>query len=144
MPVSTTSDIALGPDGDLPEFTSLVTGLDALAQRVSNRLQLHRGEWFADPTAGLPWPQWVRIKPLPPSLVAQRVRAILATTPGVSSVLDVRVTPDDRTMTIDIELLHEREVVELGYTAVAPGRHGNTSFHVRYRRLGSSITATLR
>ena len=144
MPVSTTSDIALGPDGDLPDFTALVTGLDALAQRVINRLQLHQGEWFADPAAGLPWRQWVALKPLPTSLVASRVRSVLETVPGISSVLNVNVTPSGRAMEIDIELLHEREVVELGYTVDTPGRHGNTSFYVQYRRLGSPITATLR
>jgi hypothetical protein len=144
VPVSTTSDALLGPDGDLPQFTSLVTGLDALAQRVSMRLQLHLGEWFANPSTGLPWSQWSHIKPLPSTLVALRVRAVLETVPGITAVRDIRVAQIDRSMTIDVDLLHGRDVVELGYSVDSPGRHGNTSFYIRYRRLGSSLTATLR
>ena len=43
-------------DGDLPlGFTPLVHGAAATAQRVWLRLAIHRGEWFMNPNAGLPW-----------------------------------------------------------------------------------------
>lgn len=141
MPVSTVSDFKLGPDGDLPEFSSLVTGVDALAQRVKIRLQTHLGEWFVRPDVGLPWRQWVALKPLPPLLVQVRVHALLADTPGVDTVRDVVAVLDEdtRTMSITATVIHDLEVVELAYSATTPGRGGNVSFYVKYRRLGSSI-----
>ncbi len=137
MPLSTFSDARLGADGDLPEFTSLISGVDALAQRLLMRLQTHLGEWFADPTVGLPWRQWAGLRPLPPGLVRARVRAVVESLPGVTAVRDVVVTADDdtRSMDIDIDVVYEREVVNLGYRVGTVGRRGNVSVFIRSRAL---------
>ncbi len=141
MPANTFSDAKLGPDGDLPDFTELITGIDALVQRVVFRLQVHFGEWFADPTAGLPWEQWQRIKNLPPGLVSSKIRIALETVPGIDSVRRVLVVPapEIRSMLIALDLIVGRDTVELGFDVEPPGRSGNVSFYVRYRRLGSNI-----
>jgi len=138
--VSTFSDARL-VDGDLPEFTSFISGPDAVAQRVWMRLNTHLSEWFADPTRGMPWVNWQRLKPLPPALVRSRVRETVATVPGITTIRDVTVESDvtTRSMTITIEATIGREVVELGFVQEAPGRRGNVSFYVRYRRLGAPI-----
>ncbi len=35
--------------------TSFVTGQNAIAQRVKAALLLFKGEWYRDPTVGMPW-----------------------------------------------------------------------------------------
>lgn len=41
----------------------VVSGLDALIQRVENKLLLYRGEYHLDTSAGMPWMQDILTKP---------------------------------------------------------------------------------
>ena len=135
MSVSTFSDIALNGSGDLPDFTHMLTGIDAVVQRVRMRLSLHKGEWFADPTRGIPWKQWHALKPVPTRLVETKIRAELASMPSITAVQNVTATldKDNRDLAIAISLLVGRGVLELGFSATTPGRDGNVSPYITYR-----------
>ena len=141
MSVSTFSDAGFTESGDLPDFTSFITGIDAVVQRVQFRLQLHRGEWFADPTRGIPWKQFQSLKPVPTRLVETKIRAALISMPSIDAVQQLTVTldSDNRELLIDLALLVGRDVVEIGFSTTPPSRHGNVSLYVLYRRLAASI-----
>ena len=47
-----------------------VTGLEALRQKINQRLSLFKGSWFLDTTAGVPYFQEIIKKPVDPGLVA--------------------------------------------------------------------------
>lgn len=136
MPSSTRAD-ARFVDGDLPDYTSFVTGIEAVVQRIRFRVLLHKGEWFADPTAGLPWKQWVQTKPAPVSIIHAYVKRAIATTPGVARILHSKATfdPELRRVSIEIEAEINNELVELEYVINAI-EYGNVSPYVTYRVLG--------
>lgn len=76
------SDIKLDDTGDI-DFTngelSLTDGVDAVRQRLSQRLSFFLGEWFLDRTRGIPYVQQVFIKnPNPAVIDAIFKREILA------------------------------------------------------------------
>ena len=136
MPAPTFADVQLTAAGDLPDFTSLIVGTDALLQRVSFRLQMHLGEFIYAPTRGVPYKQWQSLKPLPPLLVQKKIRAIVSTTPGIDTVRSVNVAApaeESRTATISMELQIGREVLDVQFGTEALERHGNLSIYVRSR-----------
>lgn len=135
MSVSTVSD-ALLVGADLPDFTELVSGPQAVLQRIWLRLSIHRGEWFADPSVGMPWNFWMT-RPMSQglaALIAQAVRAEVADTPGVERVLSVlpEFDIDKRSITITFEAELERETLEVAFR-VDPRLYGNTSPHITRR-----------
>lgn len=91
------SDLRLTGAQDLDlagDRASLVTGADAVAQKIGVRLRLFRGEWFLDERVGVPYYEQVLVKN--PNLVAIRslFRRAIATTPGVEEVTSLDLTVD--------------------------------------------------
>lgn len=92
--------LALDDTGDLA-FTSvaglkrlsLVTGADALRQRVCSRLRLWAGTWFGDTTIGVPYRGWLGEKGREAFAEATLRRAI-ATCPGVAALEQFEVVFD--------------------------------------------------
>ena len=123
-------------DGDLPGFTSFVTGAEATAQRVWVRLSIHKGEWFQNPNAGLPWSDWMS-RSMTPGLQAaieNAVREQVRTIPGVRAVLSVKSTWDaaDADLAIRIEAALEDQVLEIEF-AVSNARYGNRNIRIVQR-----------
>lgn len=73
--LSVDGDLALGPTGDL----EVVTGEEAITQRLRFTLQHFRGEWFLDESFGVPWFQSV-LRKNPEGVVVEAVlkQAILS------------------------------------------------------------------
>jgi hypothetical protein len=77
----TAGDLAL-VNGDLV----LVDGLAAIAQDVSTRLQMFKGEWFLNTDDGIPYYEKILVKnPSIPDVIAILSKVILST-PGVNSL----------------------------------------------------------
>lgn len=123
-------------NGDLPSgFADFVTGAEAIAQRIWIRLGIHKGEWFADTSRGVPWIAWMSTSMTPglQSIIEQTLREEVSTVPGVQTAR-VRASRDDgsETMAISIEAYLENEVLELEY-AVSQTRYGNVNPRISQR-----------
>ena len=120
--------------GDLPEFASFVTGVEAVVQRIRFKILTHRGEWFADPRKGLPWKTWVAKKPMPVGIVHTEVVRAIRSVRGVSRVLRSEATADAvaRSITVTVEVEIDRQIVELEY-ALSAIEYGNVSPYITYR-----------
>lgn len=103
------SDFALTAGGDL-EITRgrlrVVTGTEALAQRLRVRLRLFRGDWFLDQLAGVPYHDYVLRKRTSPGVRREVFRRAIATTRGVREIvsLDVRLDQRTRMLTVTCEV----------------------------------------
>ena len=99
-------DVGLDSNGDLPVVTQHITGIDLIAQSMSIALKLHRGEWLLDERVGLPFLEWIQIKPPPFDTITAEVRRTMEGIDGVTAVENlVRVFDRDTqelTFTADI------------------------------------------
>lgn len=107
-------DLHFGPDGDIV----WADNQDAIAQRIKIRLQMFRGEWFADERQGMPWFEDILIKPAQlPTLRAILTEAI-STVPGVISVKDVALELNRETRTLsgrcDV-VVPDGEILDVGF-----------------------------
>ena len=94
-----TNDLQI-TNGDL----SLVTGSDAIAQDLQQRLQSWLGEWFLDTTWGIPFKQQILVKN--PNLDLIQADILLATTdtPGVVQVTDFDFVYDNNARSLSVKL----------------------------------------
>jgi len=76
-------DIYLGNDSS-PVLTTTLS--EQVAQQLYIRFKFFRGEWFLDETVGFPWFQLVLGQKTPIDIVAQLIRQLILTTPGVKSL----------------------------------------------------------
>lgn len=116
-------------DGDLPEVSRFVTGIPLVLQRVQIRLRTFLGEWVLDIAQGLPYLAWRAQKPPDLPAIAARVRAELATTPGVVRVDRCTASLEVTTRLVRVEA---QAVITDGTTAAASAEliiemGGNTS-----------------
>ena len=84
-------------DGDL----ALTSEAEGVKQGVQFSLQLFQGEWFLDESQGIPYFQRILVKN--PNLVEVRewFRSAIASSPDISSVEYVQLTPrDDRSLLV--------------------------------------------
>lgn len=83
MPIQV--DIALDPlTGDLAHPTRLITGMELIQQRIRLRLRRGTGEWFLDPSVGLPLLDWRQQKPPRVADIVARIQAEIREVPGVT------------------------------------------------------------
>lgn len=88
--------LALDDDGDLDLSSgtvTLVSGVDAVAQRIRGRLRLWRGEWFADLTVGVPCLTFLGQKNAA-GRAESVLRQAIANCPGVASLLSFSLAFD--------------------------------------------------
>lgn len=122
----THADIGLDSSGDLPVHFGLITGIDLIAQRISVALRLHRGEWLQDVRVGLPWLEWVQIKPPPLSAISAALRSTVLGVPGVLEVTRYTATHDVETESVAIEMDVRTDEGEMTVRVSDPsGRSGN-------------------
>lgn len=91
------SDFALTGDGDL-EITRghlrVVTGTEAIAQRLRTRLKLFRGEWFLDTLQGVPYHDFVLRKRTSPAVRREVFRRAIVSMRGVRQLVSLTVELD--------------------------------------------------
>jgi hypothetical protein len=76
-------DIYLGPDGQVRLTQSLS---EEVAQLLYTRFRFFQGEWFLDPSVGVPWFQSILGVKTDPVVVSRILRSVVADCPGVKSV----------------------------------------------------------
>ena len=100
------SDIALNDAGDIDLSRLdmfLVTGVDAIVQRLRIALQTFRGEWYLNTTVGLPYFKDIFVKRPNTGAISAAFKTVILGTPGVVS-LDVFTLSFDaalRKLTLD-------------------------------------------
>jgi len=93
----TVRDLAI-EGGDI----ALIAGNEAVPQRSTIALRLHRGEWFMDLSAGVPWSEWFRMKPFKPQAAEIFLKRYLRGLLGVASIEEIDLTlGDDRSMEVE-------------------------------------------
>lgn len=99
------SGILLDSDGDI-DITegklSLTTGLEATAQRISQRLKLYFGEWFLDKTRGVPWIQQVFVKNPNPTIVDAIIKREIIAEPQVIELQQFELDLDTSTRLLTV------------------------------------------
>lgn len=112
------SDLKLAENGELAieNFDLvIVTGPDALAQRLAIKLRHFLGEWFLDTSFGVPYFESVlRKNPDPAQMNAAFTNAILST-PGVIRMTkyDIFYDPLDRELNLDVVIETTEGVLDL-------------------------------
>jgi len=81
----------------------LVSGLDALAQRLLVRLRTFKGEWYVDGRWGVPFYQGVLLKGALKSKLESIFRKAILDTPGVKSLTKFALDYDTQTRELSIE-----------------------------------------
>lgn len=71
-----------------------LSGLDALVQKVQNRLRFFLGEWFLNTTVGVPYFQEVFQKPVDPSLIVSIINTEIYKEQDVTEISDINFTYD--------------------------------------------------
>lgn len=97
-------DLALDADGDLDLSTGdarLLTGLDAIAQHVRIRFRFIRGEWHLNLDEGVPYFEDVFVVGADLGVIESLCRQLLLTTPGVTSIVSLELTPDYAARTLE-------------------------------------------
>jgi hypothetical protein len=79
------SDVYL-VNGDLVEQNRWVSGNEKTIQSIQIRLGRFRGEWFLDPSSGLPWMEWLGTRNLNPNTVLSQIRSEILRVEGVVSI----------------------------------------------------------
>ena len=102
-------DLLLTTAGDLDVTTNdfqLVDGLEAIRQHLQIRYRFFLGEWFLDPTEGIPYIRDVLKKAPNEAQVRALLSEVATSTPGVVSVdqLELDVDGGERTLTVTIDI----------------------------------------
>ena len=92
-----------------------VTGALAVGQHVRQRLKTHRGEWFLDTQAGVPWLDQVLGRQYDPTLAEAVIKAEISETAGVTGIsgFSARFNPARRGLEafdISVETIYDQEV----------------------------------
>lgn len=116
-------DLKLTADGDLPESTEHVTGVDLLAQRLRIRLSFHRGEYLLDRRVGMPYARWRSQKPPRLDEIRDHVVATITDTPGVDDVREANATLDNRRVRVTGRIISEDvdEDIDIEVVAITEG-----------------------
>ena len=114
-PVDASGDI-------LPVISSsvLLSGPEAVALLVQDRLSLLRGEWWENPENGcfiLDTLQGSRVTEADASALSSQITAYVRETPGVREVENVRFSVDGRMFSYSCEIRTEEGNAEVNYSA---------------------------
>jgi hypothetical protein len=74
----------------------LLTGVDALMQRIWIRMRFWLGEWFLDERLGVPWVQRIFVKNADPRAIRSLLIKVVSSLPGVARVSNFDMTVDRR------------------------------------------------
>lgn len=107
-------DLLLDTAGDLDLSTNdlqLVDGVEAIRQELQIRYRFFLGEWFLDPTEGVPYIRDVLKKSPNESQVRAMLAEVARSTPGVAQVdgIDLDLDNATRTLTVSLQLTADIE-----------------------------------
>lgn len=71
---------------DLPEQSRWVTGAEEIGQRIIISLRTLLGEWMLDTSVGIPYQDWLTVKPVDQKAIGAILIADIRDVPGVVSV----------------------------------------------------------
>ncbi len=126
-------DIGLDPDtGDLPTISSLISGIDLVAQRVRIRLGLIKGDSVRDKSLGLPWVDWMSTKPVRLRDIETQTRLAVESVPGVVRTENWTATHDPQTRSVTLSGQVFSTFGEIDVDALAEAREGNLSFKANF------------
>lgn len=75
-------------------FATVSKGEQVL-QHVRTRLQFYLKEWFLDTRSGTPWLQEIFVKPFNPASIESILKARIANTPELSSIIEFSMSVPD-------------------------------------------------
>jgi hypothetical protein len=134
-------DILLDSDGDLPLIPRHGRGIDVIAQRIATAIRTVRREWFLDLNAGLPYLEWMQVKPAPVAeIVAETRRAIeaidgVARTEGFEGAHDL----EDRRVSITGRIYTEYGELTLAASPLGSPDGPNSSASVQLWDLSGAL-----
>ncbi len=101
-------DLYLDATGNL----AMVTGTEAVGQHARQRIRTHKGEWFLDTSAGVPWLEDVLGKQPDLTLAEALLKATVLDTDGVETIDGISIRFDRATRgvlvdTLDITTIYE-------------------------------------
>ena len=100
----------LSADKDLSPSFAVAEGLEAVRQRVLQRLRLHRGEEWRASDTDVPWYDEILNEPQGASLASQIISAEIQKVEGVTGIRNVVVRQDGRAnrlfYTADVDTIH--------------------------------------
>lgn len=79
-------DLLLDDSGDISTPARTATGTALIRQRIRRRLRTLTGDWFLDPSVGLPYLDWIATKPPPVAQISAATREAVLAVPGVLRV----------------------------------------------------------
>lgn len=108
--------VRLNPDWDL-DITAhgLITGPDAIRQKVKQVLQLIKGEWFLDVSIGVPWFESILVRNPSFELIRNIIRGKIQSVKGIATVPTLALSFDKPTRELTIQF----EAKLVGGTAVS-------------------------
>jgi hypothetical protein len=98
----------------------VIRGPDACVQRLRQKFQFIKGEWFLDRRLGVPFREQILVKNPDRGLVCSIIRRIILDTPGFARVATLTADVDKatRSMAIDFEaVLEDPNVIVRGVNA---------------------------
>jgi len=88
----------------------LTSGKDELVQRLTTRLLVFLGEWWADITRGVPYTQEILVKNPLHDTIESAIKTVILETNGIDKILAFSIKDTDgvqRSITISFECLSE-------------------------------------
>jgi len=88
----------------------LIDGKDELVQRLTTRLLVFLGEWWADITKGVPYVEDILVKNPAYDTIASDIKRVILETQGISKILSFNIVDKDvlaRAITISFECLSD-------------------------------------
>jgi len=98
-------DLALDSSWDLSvsdRDLAKVTGGDAIAQHLAQRLKTWMGEWFRDLREGVPYLQQVLVKQSNPVVLDGIFKSVIVNTPGIVELTAFDLLADSRTRQLKV------------------------------------------
>lgn len=96
-------DLAIDPlTNDIEIPIRLLTGVDAILQRIWIRLRFWLGEWFLDTRLGVPWIERILVKGADPRAIRQILVKVVLSIPGVARVTNFETSVDTRSRTFSV------------------------------------------
>lgn len=119
------TDVAL-VNGDLQAQNRWITGHEKIIQSVSIRLGRFRGEWFLDPSSGLPWMEWLGVRNTSLADIVARISSEILRVDGITQIQTITPVKDESgAVTISAQILLDPEITDqpvLGISVSGTGR----------------------
>ncbi len=87
-----------------------ITGIEAYAQRLENRIGLMLNDWFVTPGSGINWFEMLQSKPVQVDRITDVVRKNLLADEGVLRIKELNVSFDKTTRKLSIDFQADTDI----------------------------------